>query len=245
MTLSNLACFNTQPPEGGWPQAAFTDSGFGCFNTQPPEGGWDIHGDKITANTLFQHTAARRRLARLIRFGLLWAGFNTQPPEGGWPDGAGFFRHAVSFQHTAARRRLVRRLEELGIISVFQHTAARRRLVCDSETTQINAIVSTHSRPKAAGLNDLQNKLFDMFQHTAARRRLDKRTRCPEMGKLGFNTQPPEGGWILQKLPLCVLICFNTQPPEGGWPMSSLFPKLGWMFQHTAARRRLGSVCVS
>ena len=33
----------------------------------------------------------------------------------------------------------------------------------------------------------------------------------------GFNTQPPEGGWV----PVCIfknnLGSFNTQPPEGGW----------------------------
>ena len=34
-------CFNTQPPEGGWPSAPFLTAPAGCFNTQPPEGGWD------------------------------------------------------------------------------------------------------------------------------------------------------------------------------------------------------------
>ena len=34
---------------------------------------------------------------------------------------------------------------------------------------------------------------------------------------VGFNTQPPEGGWDLK-----IMLCnddrsFNTQPPEGGW----------------------------
>ena len=78
--------------------------------------------------------------------------------------------------------------------------------------------VSTHSRPKAAGL-------------------------CANFGADGilcFNTQPPEGGWILLACQLtCAaefqhtaarrrlgrswfvsvrLLCFNTQPPEGGWP---------------------------
>ena len=146
---------------------------------------------------LFQHTAARRRLARLIRFGLLWAGFNTQPPEGGWPDGAGFFRHAVSFQHTAARRRLVRRLEELGIISVFQHTAARRRLA--------------HVR---AALN--------------AR-------RC------SFNTQPPEGGWDYELQEARIAIMFQHTAARRRLALSGARPIAHAMFQHTAARRRLGA----
>ncbi len=56
-----------------------------------------------------------------------------------------------------------------------------------------------------------------------------------------FNTQPPEGGWCrFHQVPVRRL-CFNTQPPEGGWflaftPVAPLI-----RFQHTAARRRLGS----
>ena len=80
------------------------------------------------------------------------------------------------------------------------------------------SLVSTHSRPKAAGL------------------------RCtnPLCGWTGFNTQPPEGGWLSARI--CRWLCtrfqhtaarrrlaiqarrchqnerrFNTQPPEGGW----------------------------
>ena len=56
------ACFNTQPPEGGWSRKALSLSVSCCFNTQPPEGGWA--GD---ARELLQQ-----------------GGFNTQPPEGGW-----------------------------------------------------------------------------------------------------------------------------------------------------------------
>ena len=41
-------------------------------------------------------------------------------------------------------------------------------------------------------------------------------------GIYGFNTQPPEGGWI-KAAPKCrVLARFNTQPPEGGWPYQAL-----------------------
>ncbi len=54
--------FNTQPPEGGWPNVHEFFEPDLCFNTQPPEGGWDR----------FIHTLAAK------------ACFNTQPPEGGW-----------------------------------------------------------------------------------------------------------------------------------------------------------------
>ena len=33
---------------------------------------------------------------------------------------------------------------------------------------------------------------------------------------------------------------FNTQPPEGGWNSSKAKPADVLLFQHTAARRRLG-----
>ena len=99
--------------------------------------------------------------------------------------------------------------------------------------------VSTHSRPKAAG-------------------------RPPELGRMvyqGFNTQPPEGGWLNSPFSVEFLSSFNTQPPEGGWqPRKSSAkpqsvsthsrPKAAGtvlnqglpvlQFQHTAARRRLG-----
>ena len=55
---------------------------------------------------MFQHTAARRRLARNF-------------------DASGCF---FMFQHTAARRRLVYHEAIAAHLRQFQHTAARRRL---------------------------------------------------------------------------------------------------------------------
>ena len=57
--------------------------------------------------SMFQHTAARRRL------GAVWVrtwriqSFNTQPPEGGWHLCQYIYAVHAQFQHTAARRRLV------------------------------------------------------------------------------------------------------------------------------------------
>ena len=77
--------------------------------------------------------------------------------------------------------------------------------------------VSTHSRPKAAGGRfSLLSYFFYLFQHTAARRRLGFFCAC--YGVCGcFNTQPPEGGWSSFSLPARGRRRFNTQPPEGGW----------------------------
>ena len=78
------------------------------------------------------------------------------------------------FQHTAARRRLACRLKTIPLPSWFQHTAARRRL----DSPYIGFTISSK------------------FQHTAARRRLVGVKGLPSIAAIGFNTQPPEGGWI-------------------------------------------------
>ena len=78
--------------------------------------------------------------------------FNTQPPEGGWYS----------------------RLFPSHELRMFQHTAARRRLAPPPPEVEPLGLVSTHSRPKAAGAYD----------------------RLAIILKTRFNTQPPEGGWV-------------------------------------------------
>ena len=150
--LRSISRFNTQPPEGGWQCLRQFMIRNVCFNTQPPEGGWVIRrvgpsatsvsthsrpkaagsstGQYAKRRAAFQHTAARRRLG----FDLA----TNYSPE--------------LFQHTAARRRLARGRQRLGAKPEFQHTAARRRLAPYFNEKKKPVFVSTHSRPKAAGL---------------------------------------------------------------------------------------------
>ena len=58
----------------------------------------------------------------------------------------------------------------------------------------------------------------------------------------GFNTQPPEGGWIQPHIARHAARRFNTQPPEGGWASNRKVSDDCLWFQHTAARRRLVDV---
>ena len=148
-------------------------------------------------------------------------------------------------------------------------------------------IVSTHSRPKAAGVLSILVFDFKEFQLTAARRRLAgvcctapvswlfqltaARRRlgvsfCCRISARGFNSQPPEGGWVRKSVSAVIFICFNSQPPEGGWRVSFCCrisarvsthsrPKAAGQpacrlnrasaFQLTAARRRLGDAVQS
>ena len=57
--------------------------------------------------------------------------------------------------------------------------------------------VSTHSRPKAAGAVSKDGETVAEFQHTAARRRLVLLRRNMISNQKRFNTQPPEGGWVI------------------------------------------------
>ena len=79
---------------------------------------------------MFQHTAARRRL-------------DTRALP---------YYASREFQHTAARRRLEQPLELSMTPEEFQHTAARRRLAEKNTAKMEIFVVSTHSRPKAAGM---------------------------------------------------------------------------------------------
>ena len=148
-----------------------------CFNTQPPEGGWSYPRRCNAWSLGFQHTAARRRLGksaptrRRSR-----ACFNTQPPEGGWATTPDSGKQGGGFQHTAARRRLAFSNRSFSVSVLFQHTAARRRLGIEQGSCKGDRLVSTHSRPKAAG---------------PATWRTSPKAKS-------FNTQPPEGGWSVE-----------------------------------------------
>ena len=122
-------------------------------------------------------------------------GFNTQPPEGGW----------VGIAETGSHQ------------SGFQHTAARRRLAAGYPVVSRSVLVSTHSRPKAAGQLHKHKILVYM---------------C-------FNTQPPEGGWFVAKSDALVEKVFQHTAARRRLVMRvRASRRLSW-FQHTAARRRL------
>ena len=122
---------------------------FCCFNTQPPEGGWRYAKAVLSALELFQHTAARRRLARRKPSQTTDRSFNTQPPEGGWL------------------------LQKINLRPKTVSTHSRPKAAGKEEQRRRDeAEVSTHSRPKAAGQWRWRKQWRWWFQHTAARRRL-------------------------------------------------------------------------
>ena len=100
-------------------------------------------------------------------------------------------------------------------------------------------LVSTHSRPKAAGVSSDEKRLSDSVSTHSRPKAAGTLARPCRFKRSCFNTQPPEGGWM----PICSAMSsinrFNTQPPEGGWLLQVQLHSFTKRFQHTAARRRL------
>ena len=213
------SCFNTQPPEGGWPAKRSETATFASFNTQPPEGGWcrvwgrlkmliqfqhtaarrrlDPSKPIKSAGILFQHTAARRRLGRLVLLPGQGLCFNTQPPEGGWTN----------------------------------------------QQASIKSLKSFNTQPPEGGwaFPDFIARLEAKFQHTAARRRLVQTVWLCPIRERCFNTQPPEGGWFNRVYARCLLGVSTHSRPKAAGPKVLFFGQIRNKFQHTAARRRLES----
>ena len=121
--------FNTQPPEGGWHRARCRQQKHRSFNTQPPEGGWHLGLKAPAVYSWFQHTAARRRLGKLLRY-------------------QGALQEVSTHSRPKAAGKLLRYQGALQEVSTHSRPKAagyfRRPFVIKKQ-------VSTHSRPKAAG----------------------------------------------------------------------------------------------
>ena len=78
--------------------------------------------------------------------------------------------------------------------------------------------VSTHSRPKAAGIMNERSALKStLFQHTAARRRLVLWAYLQCAYQCVSTHSRPKAAGPRCRSQLSADKCFNTQPPEGGW----------------------------
>ena len=164
----------------------------------------------------FQHAAARRRLGIFLLSRKRDPCFNTQPPEGGWGLVCTSADLYIPFQHAAARRRL----ESTGTGTaspVVVSTRSRPKAAGLASVARAAPIrVSTRSRPKAAGADGCCFAFHIKFQHAAARRRLDPIIK-KEVNTNGFNTQPPEGGWIGHQNQCCRLpVSTRSRPKAAG-----------------------------
>ena len=98
-------------------------------------------------------------------------------------------------------------------------------------------VVSTHSRPKAAAEILAFFVYSPKFQHTAARRRLAAQTAIGGHAA-SFNTQPPEGGCVIfRDINAKADVSTHSRPKAAERRERENVRSA--TFQHTAARRRL------
>ena len=146
--------------------------------------------------------------------------FNTQPPEGGCGWYPAQITESEMFQHTATRRWLPKIFAMAAGRRRFQHTATRRWLHLLLALPLAKFGVSTHSHPKVAATYTKWVRATPVVStHSHPKVAAVKVTSKSQITHR-FNTQPPEGGCILQLTPR------SSQT----------------MFQHTATRRWLLAV---
>ena len=123
----------------------------------------------------------------------------------------------------------------------FQHTAARRRLGTRRQQQPMGTLCFNTQPPEGGWEFPACVRQVICSFNTQPPEGGWGLTRTVRIRIKSFNTQPPEGGWLRSRKPIGVPLSFNTQPPEGGWVVKLLSKCYHLMFQHTAARRRLGS----
>ena len=100
------------------------------------------------------------------------------------------------------------------IVSTHSRPKAAGRPVQHRATLRM---VSTHSRLKAAGQTISRcNAHLDVSTHSRLKAAGIDGADCID-AYFSFNTQPPEGGWVFVITRFFSRFSFNTQPPEGGW----------------------------
>ena len=144
------------------------------------------------------------------------------------------------FQLTAARRRLEVRMLCCGRLIWFQLTAARRRLAALATATMQESMVSTHSRPKAAGCIEatsspptksfnsqppeggwafcmsIESGAMRVSTHSRPKAAGQASAKLTELKKVSTHSRPKAAGCGIAPISAGIPR-FNSQPPEGGW----------------------------
>ena len=123
--------------------------------------------------------------------------FNTQPPEGGWK----------------------RKLPCSYTLYMFQHTAARRRLEIAETIKGLRKLVSTHSRPKAAGgiVYCPYNNNKRVSTHSGPKAAGECQTiYLTRVNDVSTHSRPKAAGTINIMLIVCLPVSTHSRPKAAG-----------------------------
>ncbi len=211
------------------------------FNSQPPEGGWFLPSFRTVFPRLFQLTAARRRLVAEKRTtsSCMAVSTHSRPKAAGIRIERDNDKITVStHSRPKAAGRRANQVARAVAVSTHSRPKAAGLLVGIS---QGGTAVSTHSRPKAAGRPIYPVTVTFIVSTHSRPKAAGKGNRLGHVWPGCFNSQPPEGGWVIPPPPPPVAaVSTHSRPKAAGTKFRICqFPK---GFQLTAARRRLGSL---
>ena len=161
---------HSRPKAAGWNRWPLPCV-FKSFNSQPPEGGWS--GQCADVALLRVSTHSRPKAAGLDITGChrIFISFNSQPPEGGWRCAYKNILFFISFNSQPPEGGWAHVEAALQGRSVSTHSRPKAAGLILLHACCFYS-VSTHSRPKAAGMHLQLFCRYCRFQLTAARRRL-------------------------------------------------------------------------
>ena len=212
-------CFNTQPPEGGWHccnsknradirfqhTAARRRLGsgeaaahqFGMFQHTAARRRLAGHCCYPHPHNLFQHTAARRRLGLKTRMFAGCRSFNTQPPEGGWFGLFNFARALMSFNTQPPEGGWLRsKIAMIWAISFNTQPPEGGWEVV--RPYAVAFLVSTHSRPKAAGLpKTVVNDVQTVSTHSRPKAAGPDAAELSAFGFVSTHSRPKAAGFFI------------------------------------------------
>ena len=210
-----MKCFNTQPPEGGcqcrrcrrWRDVVSTHSRPKAAATLSPP---------APRSTVFQHTAARRRLRDVacldVRFG--------------------------QFQHTAARRRLPKTATQRSVCWPVSTHSRPKAAAHTHPAAEPARVVSTHSRPKAAAVSDMEHApRKEVSTHSRPKAAVTMGVDTQPDRLVSTHSRPKAAATSFRIGEHIDEVSTHSRPKAAAWT-GSMATK-GALFQHTAARRRL------
>ena len=145
------------------------------------------------------------------------ARFNSQPPEGGWLSLNRYLHSNSRFNSQPPEGGWDKHNAE-DVDSDMVSTHSRPKAAGHKQRmVELRHRVSTHSRPKAAGYVDGEFMAYQTaFQLTAARRRLVEMI-ANKIARILFQLTAARRRLAASQVQVNRIARFNSQPPEGGW----------------------------
>ena len=188
--------FNTQPPEGGWKDPRGTNPADISVSThsRPKAAGCDGAAGQVAAQVSTHSRPKAAGPARQAAEVFDAVSTHSRPKAAGSHSSSSYSQY--EFQHTAARRRLENMTWCIKKAKCFNTQPPEGGWVHIGGQNNTLLVVSTHSRPKAAGPAACCPTRHRSVSTHSRPKAAGPAGNCGAAHCCRFNTQPPEGGWL-------------------------------------------------